>query len=167
MASKDTDFPNLRSSHWQQISDPDLNYNCIAFAVGRTDVCWWPDNSPGNDTDYWPDGIPREEAIDAFVTLFGSMGFEECTGDRLENGYERIAIYAKAGEPTHAACQLAGGAWASKLGRQDDIRHDTLAALSGPCYGVPVRFMRRARQSGRRGCLTLLATPIRYLWRRR
>ena len=43
----------------------------------------------------------------------------------LQDGYEKIAIYALDGEPTHAARQLDTGRWTSKLGKHEDIEHDT------------------------------------------
>lgn len=145
MATKDVDFPRLKGSDWQQTSEPDVKYNCIAFAVGRTDVVWWPDDYPDPDSDYWPQDVLREETIEAFIELYKSMGFEECTDGSFESEYEKIVIYAIGDEPTHAARQLENGHWSSKLGVGDDIRHDAPEALSGPCYGEPARFMRRLK----------------------
>ncbi len=145
MAAKEIDFPRLKDSFWRKTSDPDVQYNCIAFAVGRTDVYWWPDAYPDPDSDYWPAGIVREETVEAFVQLYESLGFAECPDGTVESGYEKIAIFAKGEEPTHASRQLENGHWTSKLGIEEDIEHDTLDAISGPCYGTPVRFMRRKR----------------------
>jgi hypothetical protein len=78
MADLHADFPNLQSGVWQTTSPPDKSYNCIAFAAGRTDVFWWPDDYPDPDFDHWPHGVLREETVAAFVQLYESLGFESC-----------------------------------------------------------------------------------------
>ena len=97
---------------------------------------------------YWPQGIPREESLAAFRSVFQALGYRECTGSGLENGYEKIAIFAKSEdgvlEPTHAARQLPNGRWTSKLGRMEDIEHDEVDDVNCPTYGTPFLFMRRA-----------------------
>lgn len=65
------------------------------------------------------------------VELFLAAGYELCGDGSLEDRYEKIAIYAKDGEPTHAARQLGDGRWTSKLGKYEDIEHDSLDALYG------------------------------------
>ena len=143
MGDLDADFPNLQAGAWQVTSPPDNRYNCIAFAVGRTDVYWWPDEYPDPNFDYWPPGILREESIAAFVQLFESLAYEVCADGTLEPGFVKIAIYALQDTPTHAARQLDTGQWTSKLGVEEDIVHEKLEALAGPCYGSAVQFMRR------------------------
>src|SRR5436189_3388606 len=106
MTPKQSDFPNLTSSSWQVTSPPDPLYNCIAFAAGRTDVFWWPDDYPDPASDYWPPGILREESIAALIELYQSLGFDACADGNLEQGFEKIAIYALGQKPTHAARQL-------------------------------------------------------------
>jgi hypothetical protein len=63
----------------------------------------------------------------------------------LEQGQEKIAIYARDGEPTHAARQLEDGSWTSKLGPSVDISHAATSAVEGSLYGAVVRYMRRVR----------------------
>jgi hypothetical protein len=46
-------------------------------------------------------------------------------------------------EYTHAARQRQGGGWTSKLGKLQDIEHDTLDSLSGSDYGTIVQIMRK------------------------
>ena len=58
-----------------------------------------------------------------------------CGNGSLEDGYEKVAIYARDGELTHAARQLRDGRWTSKLGKYEDIEHDSLEALYGDGYG--------------------------------
>lgn len=147
MISKQDDFPNLRDGQWRTISPVDPAYNCIAFAAGRTDVYWWPDQYPDPDSNYWPAGITRAETLDAVVELFAHLGYSEAVDASLEAGYEKVAIYADGTVPTHAAGQLPDGRWKSKLGTEDDIEHDTLEALVGPCYGTVARIMKRRLDS--------------------
>jgi hypothetical protein len=78
------------------------------------------------------------------VDAYTMTGYEPCESSDIEEGFEKIAIFADAyGEPRHAARQLPAGGWASKLGDHVDIEHDNLAAVGGEFYGEPVVFMRR------------------------
>lgn len=140
-----TDFPNFQPHHCDpnNISDFDTLYNCIAWAASDTQNWWWPDD-PDIGDGYWPQGVPRELTIAAFVAAFQTLGYTECTNGLLENGFEKIAIYADANlEPTHAARQLSDGMWTSKFGDFEDVRHVDLACIEGPLYGVATVYMRR------------------------
>jgi hypothetical protein len=77
--------------------------------------------------------------------MYEREGFVECDGDRIEDGFEKIAIYSEDGEYNHAARQPPGGRWASKLGREEDIEHDSLEALVGPEFATVTHYMKRAR----------------------
>ena len=44
---------------------------------------------------------------------------------------------------THAARQLPGGKWTSKLGKAEDIEHDTADVVAGGIYGEVVELMKR------------------------
>jgi hypothetical protein len=44
---------------------------------------------------------------------------------------------------THAARQLPGGKWTSKLGKAEDIEHDITDAVAGGVHGEVVVIMRR------------------------
>jgi hypothetical protein len=143
MTPLEIDFPDLAKEPWSKTSDADPKYNCIAFAAGRTDVFWWPDDYSDEESDYWPHGIPREESISAFILLFQSLGYQLCPDGSLEAGHEKVAIFALGEVPTHAARQLNTGQWTSKLGPHEDIVHETPNGLAGPCYGKVVQFMRR------------------------
>jgi hypothetical protein len=66
-----------------------------------------------------------------------------CTGDELEAGFEKIALFANdQGQPKHAARQLSDGHWTSKLGKSEDIEH-ALHDLTGVLYGSVVLIMKR------------------------
>ncbi|HEY1245738.1 MAG TPA: hypothetical protein VGF29_13015 [Hyphomicrobiaceae bacterium] len=138
------DLPNLTDDNWICTSPYKRSYNCIAWAAGDNQTFWWP-------FAYWPDGVEREETLEAFIAAFATRGYSECADASLEDGYEKIALYAVRDEgidvPTHAARQLADGRWTSKMGRAEDIEHNTLDAVVCPVYGAPVRYLRRPRQS--------------------
>jgi hypothetical protein len=118
-------------------------YNCIAWAAGDTAHWWWPDADPDAAV-FWPSGVQEEETLDAFAAAFASLGYTTCEGESWEAGYERIALFADTdGRPTHAARQLSGGRWTSKLGKAEDIEHG-LHDLEGAFYGAIVLIMKRA-----------------------
>lgn len=142
-----SDFPNLNNSG-STITSPKANrYNCIAWAAGDVTNWWWPFSLTG--VSYWPQGVPRQATVESFIQAFGTRGFVECADGLLEDGIEKIALYAKMINsvlmPTHAARQLESGRWTSKLGPLEDIDHPTLEAVSGPFYGDVVAYLSRPR----------------------
>jgi hypothetical protein len=141
-------FPELGRTLWSVTSPRSRLYNCVAWAAEDDTRWWWP--GPTHDS-YWPVGAPREATVEAFIAAFALLGYDVCErADRgLDPGYEKVAIYAKADEPTHVARQLSTGEWTSKCGGLEDITH-TLEALAGDRYGAPVVVMRRPRE-GRPG----------------
>ena len=135
-------FPNLKAAGYRIESPQDPRYNCVAWAAGESTVFawWWPVGAG-----YWPATAPREETIEAFATAFATVGYRPCDMDvSLEDDFEKIAIYAIAGKPKHAARQLRNGRWTSKLGREWDIEH-ALDGLEGATYGRVVLVLRRPR----------------------
>jgi hypothetical protein len=137
-------FPGLAETGYRITSPPDDSYNCIAWAVGVTHQWWWPlgDVTKSN----WPQGVPRQETVEAFLATLAICSFTICDTADLESGFEKIAIYADArGSPSHAARQLENGRWTSKLGVREDIEHD-LHALEGTEYGKVVAIVRRVRE---------------------
>jgi hypothetical protein len=135
----DDAFPGLRGQPFEIKSPRDDAYNCIAWAAGDNRNWWWP--SPDQE-DHWPAGVARVETVAAFGDAFAGLGYASCDHDQLEAGYEKIAIFALAGRPKHAARQLPGGLWASKLGLMEDIEH-ALHDLTGIMYGSVVLVMKR------------------------
>lgn len=136
-------FPKLMNEGYSLTSPATPDYNCIAWAVGHDDVWWWPDS---NQVAFWPDGLPREETLEAFMAAFASVGYLPCPDGSLVEGFEILAIYVKGGKPSHAARQLADGSWSSKLGRSIDLTH-SLSGLVGQTYGAAAAFMIRMRRS--------------------
>lgn len=134
-------FPNAVGQGCKETSVATPEYNCIAYVAGDTERNWWPNSAPNG---YWPKGIPEKTTIYAFLRLFRSLGYENCGSGALEDGYEKVAIYALNNVVTHAALQLQNGHWTSKIGHNIDIEHHTLDALDGPFYGNVVRFLKRS-----------------------
>jgi hypothetical protein len=91
---------------------------------------------------YWPEQAPREETLAAFVHAFETLGYSRCDSSEHEPGFEKVALYAREGTPTHAARQLEDGKWTSKLGELEDIEH-TLEGIAGSSYGEVAQILRR------------------------
>jgi hypothetical protein len=138
------EFPNLKASDFTETSIASEDYNCIAWAAGDTSKRWDPDAMYQY---YWPANVPRNDALLSFVAAFHTVGFELCQDFSVENGFEKIAIYAFQGKGTHVALQLKNGSWTSKLGDYEDIEHKSLECLEddGEMYGWVARYMRRRR----------------------
>ena len=135
-------FPGLAATGYQVTSEATETYNCIAYAAGD-DSRWW-DYWSGS---YWPNAQPSP-LIDDLVEVFLSLGFERCVNAEEEIGFQKVALYAKGLMWKHAAKQLPGGAWSSKLGPDEDIQHESPEALAGELYGVVHCIMRRQNDVG-------------------
>lgn len=133
-------FPNLKGTGYQITSTRDRKYNCIAWAAGDQGRWWQPEPS----IFYWPTGVAREISVESYVAAFATVGYFECDNDQLEDGFDKIALYALNNRPTHAARQLNNGLWTSKLGQIEDIEH-TLDGLVGNKYGVITKFLKRPK----------------------
>lgn len=139
-------FPKLRTDGYRVTSPSTPRYNCIAWAAGRDNKWWWPPMSIGGY--YWPTGIPTSTTIDSFIKAFELDGYQKCDDADLDPAYEKIALYVDSDRTaTHAARQLESGAWTSKLGRAEDIEHNTLSSLEGETYGSVAQIMRRPQAS--------------------
>ncbi len=135
-------FPHLTANGVAETAPPDARYNCIAWAAGRVDAWWWPD---ADGDAFWPATAPRAETVAAFVAAFTALGFDSCAAGDHEPGWEKIALYAVDGVPTHAARQLSDGSWTSKLGRGPVVSHNTPHGVEGPVYGLVCCFLKRVR----------------------
>ena len=120
-------FPNLAKENFAIVCPPCERYNCLAYAVGDTGQPW--SNVP---PDYWPPEVPRSPTVAGLERLFRWLGFKKCGGPRLETGYQKVALYGKQGEWTHAALQTPNGRWRSKLGKGELIEHETPNGVAGP-----------------------------------
>jgi hypothetical protein len=137
-------FPGLCGSAYEVKSEQDDVYNCIAWAAGPTNTnsWWWPFGDSRKT--YWPEGVPRQETLEAFRQLFETLGYAVCDHAGVELGYEKVALFAdEHGFPMHAARQLPSGRWTSKLGALEDIEH-ALQDLVGTAYGSVALVLKRA-----------------------
>jgi len=112
-------------------------YNCIAWSAEDTRR-WW---QPGG---FWPiPSFPQDCGIGDLERAFRTLGYEPCDNGLLEAGFQKIALYGSTLTFTHAARQLPDGRWTSKLGKAEDIEHDSPDDVAGGLYGEVVGFMRR------------------------
>jgi len=96
---------------------------------------------------YWPPGVPDNDSVPAFEQAYGMLGFTSPSSRAVEDGVEKVAIYAGPyGKVLHASRQLKNGRWTSKLGREHDIEH-ALEDLEGGIYGTVVRVLGSERHS--------------------
>lgn len=82
--------------------------------------------------------------MEAFEEWFAVNGWEITESAAFEEGYVKIALFAKDGEPKHASRQLSDRKWTSKLGQDIDITHQ-LDELDGPTYGSVIRIYKKLR----------------------
>jgi hypothetical protein len=136
-------WPNLTEENARTTSEFCWFYNCLGFAVGDEENWWWPLKEEGI---YWPKETPFINTTPNILKMLNEkFNYFECNSGEFEKGYEKIAIYGIEGgyTPKHYAIQSSIGKWKSKLGELEDIEHDTLEALNGFFYGVPIAFAKR------------------------
>lgn len=146
-------FPNLQYNSNTITSDPDINYNCVAWVL-HCKTKWidtWEFLIPPPPPVYiWPKGLPRDSLPETYIDLFKIHGFEETDktdGTKYEEGNEKIVLYTHKGEFRHVALLLPNNLWSSKLGEIVDIQHrlkELYNDLPYPYnYGEVSIFMRR------------------------
>jgi hypothetical protein len=133
------DFPRLTAQNHRITSPATPDYNCIAWAAGDVER-WW---QPGV---YWlPAEWPNDDfGMGALEQLFLQLGYENCNEAALETGFLKVALYGSGFTYTHAARQLPSGKWTSKLGKGEDIEHDTPDDIAGGLYGEVAEIMKQA-----------------------
>jgi len=132
-------FPQLASEGYEIVGDPTEQYNCIAYAAGDTSR-WWEHS----ENHHWPGYASRSNSMESLKQVFLGLGFQPCNDSRMEDGYQKVALYEQEGAWTHAAVQMPNGRWRSKMGRGPVIEHQSPQSLSGGIYGEPSTCMRRA-----------------------
>ena len=132
-------FPNLVKHGYRRTSAPTSDYNCLAWALNDMKKWWEPD--PFGFC-FWPHSVRRTYSLESYVGVCREYGYTVCADGSLESGFEKVVIYTTAGEFRHIARQLPDGAWTSKLGSLDDIRH-SLDGVVGPGYGQTTVFLKR------------------------
>src|SRR3712207_2637074 len=85
-------YPRLASTYFRFTSPDDPSYNCYAFAGNDTRRCWAPHAFGGC---HWPLGPQEEETVEIFVAAFGRLGYAPCESAEIEQGIEKVAIYAR------------------------------------------------------------------------
>lgn len=140
-------FPRLKGAGYLIRSDQADRPNCVGYALG-SNLYFDPVGLGGGIGGYfWPHGIATDDSVNSWCELFALFDFARCEDGALQDGIEKIAIYADAnGEAAHVARQLPSGAWTSKLGFLEDIEHDSLEALVGDDYATVSVYMRRRRR---------------------
>jgi len=145
-------LPALKTGEFVVTSCPYDQYNCIAWAAAddvaierlpvssdKRNDWWWP-----HQDGYWPDGVPYELTLEAFIEVFEGIGYSLCSNAAYEQGFEKVAIFTKDGVPSHAARQIGPSKWTSKLGKFADISHKLLA-IEGDEYGRKTVILKRPR----------------------
>jgi hypothetical protein len=135
-------YPNLVADGGKKTSEKDPVYNCISWAAKRDKKWWW---QPGGGIGiYWPPDVLDDFTFECFVQLFEKLGYEKSLGYELEVRYEKVAIYAHPnGEFSHVAKQQSSGKWTSKLGPDEDVRHNSPYGLEGHAYGNVRQILRK------------------------
>lgn len=137
----DRDFPVLTAENHRITSPATPEYNCVAWSAGDTEHWWQP-------AVHWPVATPPDDyGLGILEQAFAALGYEPCSDGILEEGIEKIALYGTTFLYTHVARQLATGRWTSKLGRGEDVEHDTPDDVAGGLYGEVQEYMKRPRTS--------------------
>lgn len=133
-------FPHLGTDqHYELLSEQTPIYNCIAWAMGFNDR--WVDVllSPGH---WWPAGVRREVSPQALIDAFAAVGFVETDNAHFEDGFDKVALYQKNGEWTHASRIENDEVEYSKFGGSFDGIHSH-NIFSGSIYGDEYAYMKR------------------------
>jgi len=139
-------FPALRGgTGYTNESRKTIVYNCLSWALG---IDWTNYNpEPRCAGYYWFPGIDREWSVRTITQVVEKHSYQLCHDYELEEGYEKIVFYIDhSGSPEHFARQLSDGRWTSKLGKLNDINHDSLDSLAIPAYGKPQLVFKRKRE---------------------
>jgi len=90
--------------------------------------------------------------VSAIRKLFEKVGYtEESHNTELERDQEKVVFFLEDdGSPLHFAKQLPDGRWSSKLGRSNDITHNTLEDIAGQdAYGTRGLILKRRKMESK------------------
>lgn len=76
-------FQNLLLSGYHKTSEPDANYNCVAWAAEHDKTKWWEPAEPLEPGMHWPVAVPKGYYPENFVGLFDHLGFSICNSAEL------------------------------------------------------------------------------------
>ena len=113
-------FPGLNSDNCKVTSPLSEDYNCLAWVVEVDYKNFWPDS--GEDIIQepaveWPEGIPNEETVDAFVAFFRLFGYEPCEGPEFEDEFVKIVIFVN----QQAHTRLSAGSDQEEMDQQNGV----------------------------------------------
>ena len=86
-----TFLPGLEPGAYEITSPTTDDYNCISWALGETHRRWDP---LGILPDHWPVGLARNDRVETIEAALRLEGFESCDADALEDGMEKVALFA-------------------------------------------------------------------------
>lgn len=90
----------------------------------------------------------RTRWLEWFDEVFKSKGWTVSGGCKQKPGFRKIALFCDpGGVPSHAAKQVEGSWWESKLGPSYRIVHLGLRSLEGTAYGKVCRCYEKDLQS--------------------
>lgn len=144
-------FPKLSSDKAFKLTSAETPiYNCIAWACCYSDR-WMQSGQLPLRVDglevvrYWPPKAKEGMDIECLKDAFFAEGYESCENGMHEDGYIKVALYAKKETKkwTHAAREKRNGFWTSKMGFGSDIQHGNPYCLEGNIYGEIYCFMKR------------------------
>lgn len=136
-------FGELSPDNHKPTSPQTNSYNCIAWAA-EDDQRWWQPGVPSDLGYYWPTSAPLGYHPDCLIAAFKAIGYELCGDGAPMSNVQKVALYVNSDNRwTHAARQLPSGKWTSKLGKLEDIEHETPEVIGGEPYGSVYCFMAR------------------------
>lgn len=118
-------------------------YNCIGWALGINDVWVGLDHPVNYAWTWWPNDVPCDEHKDSLIALFEYFGFSKCSDCLLEQGFDKVALYADSNGWTHAARVIGDNVLHSKIGTAWDIHHSGGSTFDNTDYGCIYVYMKR------------------------
>lgn len=80
-------FPSLKKEGYRITSDATTDYNCIAWAIEKDDLVWWPDTM---DQFPWPQNLAREEQLQIFTAFFSNLVTKFVTAKTLNRALKKL-----------------------------------------------------------------------------
>lgn len=135
-------FGNLETDpHFIITSERTSVYNCIAWAMGITDL--WVDYNITIPGHWWPATAICDNSKAALVSAFEAIGFVVAESPLMEEGYDKVVLYGVGEHWTHAAKIVSDGVEHSKFGEGWDGTHSS-NMFHNTIYGDAYAFMKRA-----------------------
>ena len=122
-------FPHLTPTNHRITSPADAAYNCAAWAAGEMNQWWEPRY-------FWP--VADEFGL---RKAFEQLGFVRVSKEAITDIGDTVVLYSLGIDDTHIARRLSNGLWTSKLGKWQDIEHDSPEAVAGGVYGEIVDYL--------------------------